>query len=68
MTLARPVIEFISDAIRFFILGIVLMDRRGRKILNMRKIFKLDVLALGMKSAILINTTKKSSQFHLDRK
>ena len=57
--------EFMSDKIRFFILGIVLIDRRGLRILNMRNILRLAVLALGMKSTILTMTTKKSSQFHL---
>jgi len=40
MTLHRPDMELIREEMSLFILGMVLMDLRGLRILNMRSTFR----------------------------
>ena len=68
MTLQSPGIDLIREPIKLFILGIVLIDRRGLRILNILKTLSPFDLVFGKKSKILTHTTKKSSQFHPSRK
>ena len=43
MTLHKPDMELMREEMSLFILGIVLMDLRGLRILNMRSTFRLSV-------------------------
>ena len=67
-TLQSPGIDFINVMIRLFILGIALIDLSGLNILSMRSTLITPESTLGMKSTMLTNTTKKSSQFQVSRR
>jgi len=68
-TLANPGTLLSKELISTLSLGILLMERRGRKIRAVRKTFRLEYwFKAGKKSSKETRTTKKSSQFQTSRK
>ena len=64
-TRIKPGIEFRSDDICFLILGILFTDLKGLRIRKVLKAFRPELLPpMGRNPTMLMQTMKKSRQFH----